>query len=115
MNDVDDYDSHEAWLARQHEILALIQETIDDLPGGPPEPPHLPALPLWQDGRRVRGEAVNAAEHLDRFTGQVAGHLGRMFRAFFRSAAAPVFAVLLILWCLFALGALLYGVTDRLL
>lgn len=62
--EIEEYESHEAWLARQHETLALIDETIANLPGGPPQPRSLDPLPWWKDENRINGEAQRALDGL---------------------------------------------------
>jgi hypothetical protein len=106
--DVESYESHEAWLARQQEILDLVQATLDDLDGWPDEPRKLPPLPWWRDGYRMRGEIAY-------FFRRLGYALRNMFIVFLRSKGAPVFAFLLSLWALFAIGALMWSVTASLL
>lgn len=96
--EIDDYESHESWLARQNEVLALIDETIASLPGGPPPPRTLPPLPWWKDENRINGEAARIIEAL-RFVWEVIkAVLKTMLRGFFRNAAAVVVTVALVLF-----------------
>lgn len=114
-SDIDGYETHEAWLVRQRETLALIDQTIADLPGGPPEPRKLPPLPAWKDGQRINGEAQNVMDAASGFGRRFTHTLVAMFVAFARSPFAAVLAVLFGLWLLFAAGALLFNLTVDLL
>jgi hypothetical protein len=91
--EIDDYESHEAWLARQ--LVEL--EQMADLPHEPP-PRVLPPLPWWKDAHRVNGEAERILEAL-RFAWEVIKAVLRgMLRGFFRNAAAVTVLVALVLF-----------------
>jgi hypothetical protein len=112
--DVEGYESHEAWLARQQEILDLIDVTLAGLHANPepdPQPRALGALPWWRDEHRLSGEAANLGDAVR----NLRTLLLAMFVRFLRSRFAPLAALVMLVWALFTCGAMLWSVTASLL
>jgi hypothetical protein len=95
-NEIDNYESHESWLART--IAEL--EDMSGLPHDPP-PRNLPPLPWWKDENRINGEAARILEALAFAWGVIKALTRDTLRKLFRN---PYVVAVFVLAALFLTG-----------
>ena len=106
MNDVEQYETHEAWLARQRDLIAAADPEPDYWTG---EPAPVVVPDLGKSRRDWAGEGQAAADTFERFATWFMTHLAdamatiwegflNAMRGFFRHSPAVILAVMVALF-----------------